>query len=380
MGDLVPHGGKPVPLLNRFRRRPVHDHHVAEGGAEDADPRQAGRTHGEIIVMLIELENHRSLETVAVSRRHLLTGPLDKLADVNGQHGAFVGMGPQDERIGGVGVVAVEGVEETQRVDGLRVEGIALIGGLEVAVPGFHLVQTEQVGAQGEVGVPVVRVDLDGFLEQCHGFPVPPGNDVEVRGHRMDVAEARIDLQRLSDPGARQLRGGDAAQMIGGREQCHGVELLRDRRGRTGDQIEQNAGCTVAVAVLEQQARPQHANPGVHGIERQGPGDGTLCRARETIHEQLRPAGQGGQVVRVERKRLLEQRLGIGGLMGREKQHAPAGAQLRVIRVLGYRPAEGLVGPADLVEPPVDLCTLSVSDGPAQKLEITVPRVLMAPV
>ena len=105
----------------------------------------------------------------------------------------------------------VEIVEQTQRVDDRPTERIAAIRRREMRLSLGDPVDPQQVDAELGVRRPQIRLDSHGLEQQLDRLAVAPRDDVEVRRHGVDVAEARMLLQRCRGP----LAIGHAAQQVG---------------------------------------------------------------------------------------------------------------------------------------------------------------------
>ncbi len=117
VAHLVPQRRAPVEVAGLARRRAVHGHDFAEGDAERAESRHAHGAHGEILVVGIDLDLHRT------GQRHvvlLLVGRENRVQlrlHVGKQQRGFSLVELEDGRVVAKGVEVLVAVEQAQAVD-----------------------------------------------------------------------------------------------------------------------------------------------------------------------------------------------------------------------------------------------------------------------
>ncbi len=362
-----------MPQWKSLSARPggaVHRDEIAESHAEQPDAGQARRAHGEIVVLGIQLDDDGLFELEPVARRIRLDGLVHEIEHVGLEHGGFVVLQPQDDavvvrselvvrawpqacRIAGALLgrqvraddEIVEAVDEPQRVDDRRAVRVAAVRDREMLLRFGDFVLAQQIDA--ELGMCRVkgRLDLDGALEQSDRLAIAARDHIEIGGRRIDVAVARIELERTLGP----LAVGVAAQQIGRR--LERVDLQRRQVLLVGDferRVELLVG-RIDRAFLEIHARKQQVR--FERLLRRLLDDLLEPFARLVVETAGRDLGEtelGRHVVFVELEALLKQLDGFVVLMGLDEQLSPSRAHFGVLRILLERGLEVTVSAAQI--------------------------------
>ena len=256
MGEFMPQRTRPVEaLVDAPRGRTVHGDHIAEGRAEDADPRQARRAHREIVVVRIKLDRHRLPGHVVVALAKHPHGVRDQSAHVSLEGAGFVAVGAQDEQFVFAEIEPVQAVQQPQRVDHFGVVRVAVVRACQVSARIVETVHAQQVHAERRVRAEQTGVDGDRAFEQRDRLLVAAGDDVEVGDGLEQCAIAGVHFEHALRPRAR----GQTLKMVPGREQRHRLQArarvvgLHDR--------EQHLLRVLHIPDHERQARQHETRP-----------------------------------------------------------------------------------------------------------------------
>ena len=379
MGDLVPERRTPVELSLAAARGAVHGHQVPERHAQEADAGQSQGPDGKVVVLRIELHDHILLKFELVALGEGLNAVGDQVGDVGiddrrfvlveaqehcgrgggftDRSGCFRGNGgggfpfradlplrklaPQDHKV-------VETVEQPERVDRLRAEGIALVGQRQVRLRLLDAVLAKQVDAQFGVGGPQIRLDAHRLEQQFDGLPVAPVDEVVVGRRGMDLAVGRVIRQGPIGPFA----GGDALQHV--RRRMQRVNLQRRQILCLGDRkrLVQSFPGVIDRTVLKAQPRRDQVSFQVPPVTIQNllhDGPGAVLEAAQGDRRDTEP---GRRIVLVQVQRLREQPRGLVRLVGRQEQPSPALPDGKGLRIELQGGTEKGIGGLKVAEPP----------------------------
>ena len=330
--------------------RTVHRDEIAERHAKETNAGQARGSHREIVVLGIELDDHRLLQLERIPLRVFLDRSVHEVEHIRVEHGGLVLVQSHQcpgvlgwlvrarrglrggARIGQVLLddEVLEAVDQPQRVHDRRTERIAAVRHGQMLARLVDAVLAQQVHAKLGVRRVESGLDVDGFLVELDRLAIAARDHIEIGRDRVRVAVARVGLERARGP----LAVGLAAQEIGrGLErvdfELRQLLLLRDRARF----VELRVGLRER-AVLEVGAREQQI--------------GFDARVRRLLDHLVReisalflePTGRDarqaehrGRVVLVEHQALFEQLRRLVVLMRREEQVTPTRAHRRVHRV-----------------------------------------------
>src|SRR5262245_58410382 len=195
---LVPERAPPVELSVARRGRILRDD-LAEADPQRAEPRQAERANGEVIVVREDFDCDRGARREFVFRREFGLCLVQQLGGVWGQDVTLLSVGLDDEIAVFRLAVLFHRVEQVERVLGPEVERVALERLLYGRAPLFDLAQAQQSHSQGKMRRPLVGRKRQGLIQEGDGFTVAPRLGGEM-GHRLvKRSVSRVDAERRPD-------------------------------------------------------------------------------------------------------------------------------------------------------------------------------------
>ena len=170
-----------MKLPARAGRGRVDRHDAPEADAERAEAGEPHRAHGEVGVAREDLDPDGPFDAIAVARLELL----ERLVGIRGQvrleQRRLLATDEELQASDALRLVAVEAVEQVERVLGPDVVGIAGEGGLEARPPARDVAEAEQVQSQRGVAAPRAGVETQRFAGELRGLPVETVADAQLR-------------------------------------------------------------------------------------------------------------------------------------------------------------------------------------------------------